>query len=158
MQCALREVRDEDLAVLFGQWADPVATRMAAFTAPDHMDPDAFERRWSRLRADATVINRAIVVDGEVAGTIGSWGDPGQREVTYWIGRSYWGRGVATCALNAFLTVDRSRPLRARVAYDNVASQRVLEKCGFRVIATDRGFAGARSREIEEVVLRLEQA
>jgi len=158
MLCALREVRDEDLAVLFGQWADPVATRMAAFTAPDHMDPDAFERRWSRLRADATVINRAIVVDGEVAGTIGSWGDPGQREITYWIGRSYWGKGVATCALNAFLTVDLSRPLRARVAYDNVASQRVLEKCGFRVIATDRGFAGARSREIEEVVLRLEQA
>ena len=158
MQCALREVRDEDLAVLFGQWADPVATRMAAFTAPDHMDPDAFERRWSRLRADETVINRAIVVDGEVAGTIGSWGDPGEREVTYWIGRSYWGKGVATCALNAFLTVDPSRPLRARVAYDNVASQRVLEKCGFRVIATDRGFAGARSREIEEVVLRLEQA
>ena len=158
MWCALREVRDEDLAVLFEQWADPVAARMAAFTAPDHMDPDAFERRWSRLRADATVINRAIVVDGEVAGTIGSWGDPGQREVTYWIGRSYWGRGVATCALNAFLTVDRSRPLRARVAYDNVASQRVLEKCGFRVIATDRGFAEARSREIEEVVLRLEQA
>jgi len=158
MQCALREVRDEDLAVLFGQWADPVATRMAAFTAPDHMDPDAFERRWSRLRADETVSNRAIVVDGEVAGTIGSWGDPGEREVTYWIGRSYWGKGVATCALNAFLTVDPSRPLRARVAYDNVASQRVLEKCGFRVIATDRGFAGARSREIEEVVLRLEQA
>ena len=158
MQCALREVRDEDLAVLFGQWADPVATRMAAFTAPDHMDPDAFERRWSRLRADETVINRAIVVDGEVAGTIGSWGDPGEREITYWIGRSYWGKGVATCALKAFLTVDPSRPLRACVAYDNVASQRVLEKCGFRVIATDRGFAEARSREIEEVVLRLEQA
>ena len=158
MQCALREVRDEDLAVLFEQWADPVAARMAAFTAPDHMDRDAFERRWSRLRADETVINRVIVVDGEVAGSIGSWGDPGEREVTYWIGRSHWGRGVATSALKAFLTVDRSRPLHARVASDNVASRRVLEKCGFRVIATDRGFAEARSHEIEEVVLRLEHA
>ena len=104
------------------------------------------------------MINRAIVVDAEVAGTIGSWGEPGEREVTYWIGRSYWGRGIATCALNAFLTVDSSRPLHARVAYDNVASRRVLEKCGFRVVGTDRGFAEARSREIEEVVLRLEQA
>ena len=156
MQCALREVRDEDLAVLFEQWADPVAARMAAFTAPDHMDWDAFERRWSRLRADESVINRAIIVDGEVAGTIGSWGDPEEREVTYWIGRSYWGKGIATCALDAFLTVDTSRPLRARVAHDNVASRRVLEKCGFRVIATERGFAEARSREIEEDVLRLE--
>jgi RimJ/RimL family protein N-acetyltransferase len=156
MECALREVRDEDLAVLFEQWADPVAARMAAFTAPDHMDRDAFERRWARLRADETVINRAIVVDREVAGTIGSWGEPGEREITYWIGRSYWGKGIATCALNAFLTVDSSRPLHARIASDNVASQRVLEKCGFRVIGTDRGFAEARAREIEEVVLRLD--
>jgi RimJ/RimL family protein N-acetyltransferase len=156
VQCALREVRDEDLAVLFDQWADPVAAHMAAFTRPDHMDRDAFERRWSWLRADESLITRAIVVDGEVAGTIGSWGDPGEREVTYWIGRSYWGRGIATCALEAFLTVDLSRPLHARVAYDNVASRRVLEKCGFRIIATERGFAEARSGEIEEVVLRLD--
>src|SRR5215510_14901648 len=66
VQCALREMRDEDLAVLFEQWADPVAAHMAAFTAPDHMDWEAFERRWSRLRADETVINRVIVLDGEV--------------------------------------------------------------------------------------------
>jgi RimJ/RimL family protein N-acetyltransferase len=152
----LREVRDEDVPVLFEQWADPVAAHMAAFTAPDHMDREAFERRWSRLWADETVITRAIVVDGEVAGTIGSWGEPGEREVTYWIGRSYWGRGIATDALNAFFAVDPSRPLHARVASDNVASRRVLEKCGFRVVATDRGFAEARSGEIEEFVLRLE--
>jgi RimJ/RimL family protein N-acetyltransferase len=158
MRCALREVRDEDLAVLFEQWADPVAAHMAAFTAPDHMDRDAFERRWSRLRADETVIARVIVVDGEVAGSIGSWGDPDEREVTYWIGRSYWGKGIATGALNAFLTVDRSRPLHARVAYDNVASHRVLVKCGFRVVATERSFAEARSGEIEEFVLQLEES
>jgi RimJ/RimL family protein N-acetyltransferase len=154
----LREVRDEDLDVLFEQWADPVAAQMAAFTPPDHMDRDAFHRRWSRLRADESLINRAIVVDREVAGSIGSWGDPDDREVTYWIGRSYWGKGIATCALDAFLTVDPTRPLHARIAYDNVASRRVLEKCGFRAFATERGFAEARSREIEEVVLRLERA
>jgi RimJ/RimL family protein N-acetyltransferase len=158
MRCALRELQDEDLAVLFDQWADPVAARMAAFTAPGHMDRETFERRWSRLRADETVINRVIVVEGEVAGTIGSWGDAGEREVTYWIGRSYWGKGIATCALEAFLTVDPSRPLHARVAYDNVASRRVLEKCGFRAVGTERGFAEARSREIDEVVLRLEES
>jgi len=158
MQCVLREVRDEDLATLFEQWADPVAAHMAAFTAADHMDPDAFERRWSRLRADPTLITRAIVVDGEVVGTIGSWGDPDEREITYWIGRSYWGRGIATAALAVFLaTVESTRPLRARVAHDNVASRRVLEKCGFRVVGTERGFAGARSAEIDEFVLRLDE-
>jgi RimJ/RimL family protein N-acetyltransferase len=157
MRCVLREVRHEDLAVLFEQWADPVAAHMAAFTAPDQLDRDAFERRSSRLRADETVITRLIVVDDEVAGTIGSWGAPDEREITYWIGRPYWGKGIATAALNAFLTVDPSRPLHARVAYDNVASHRVLEKCGFRVIATERSFAQARSAEIEEFVLRLEE-
>ena len=103
------------------------------------------------------MLARVIVVDDDVAGTIGSWGDPGEREVTYWIGRSYWGKGIATDALNAFLAVDRSRPLHARVASDNVASRRVLEKCGFRVIATERNVAEARSAEIEELVLRLDE-
>jgi RimJ/RimL family protein N-acetyltransferase len=157
MALTLREMRDEDLPLLFEQWADPVAAHMAAFTAPDHMDRDAFERRWSRLRADETLLNRVIVVDDEVAGTIGSWGDSGEREITCWIGRSHWGKGIATGALNAFLAVERSRPLHARVAYDNVASRRVLEKCGFRVVATERGHAEARSAEIEELVLRLDE-
>jgi RimJ/RimL family protein N-acetyltransferase len=155
MECVLREVQDDDLPVLFEQWADPVAAHMAAFTPPDHMDRDAFERRWSRLRADESLITRAIVVDGEVVGTIGSWGDPDGREVTYWIGRSYWGKGIATAALAVFLTVEQTRPLHAHIASDNVASRRVLEKCGFRVIGADRGFAEARSREIEELALRL---
>jgi hypothetical protein len=59
MGLTLREIRDEDLPLLFEQWADPVAVHMAAFTAPDHMDRDAFERRWSRLRADETVLARS---------------------------------------------------------------------------------------------------
>ena len=120
------------------------------------MDRDAFERRWSRLRADETIINRVIVADGEVAGSIGSWGEPGEREITYWIGRSYWGRGIATDAVHLFLAVDSSRPLNARVAHDNLASLRVLEKCGFRVVGTERAFAHGRSAEIEETVLLLE--
>jgi len=124
MQCVLREVRDEDLPLLFEQWADPIAVRMAAFTAPDQADWDAFERRWSRLRADESVIARAIVVDGEVTGTIGSWGDPGEREVTYWIGRSHWGKGIATSALRAFLAVELSpAPRTRRLRQRRVASR-----------------------------------
>jgi RimJ/RimL family protein N-acetyltransferase len=156
--CELRELRDEDLPVLFEQWADPAAMLMAAFTTPDHTDRDAFVRRWARLRSDETVLNRVIVVDDEVAGTIGSWGETDEREVTYWIGRPYWGRGIATQALEAFLGIELTRPLHARVAADNVASRRVLEKCGFRVTGTDRGFANARSAEVDEFVLRLDDS
>src|SRR5918911_4110438 len=112
MGLTLREVRDEDLPLLFEQWADPVAAHMAAFTAPGHMDRETFERRWSRIRADETTLTRVVVDDEDgVVGTIGSWGDPGEREVTYWIGRSYWGKGIATDALRAFLAVETTRPL-----------------------------------------------
>ncbi len=83
---------------------------MAALTAPDHMDRDVFERRGSRLRADDSLLALVIVVLEDVVGTIGSWGEVGEREVTYWIGRPYWGKGIATDALNAFLAVERSRP------------------------------------------------
>jgi RimJ/RimL family protein N-acetyltransferase len=157
MRVTLRDVRDEDLPLLFEQWADPVAAHMAAFTGPDHMDRAAFERRWERLRTDEAVLAKVVVADGEVVGTIGSWGDAGERELTYWIGRSFWGRGIATAAVEALLALDRSRPFHARVAAHNGASRRVLEKCGFRVVGTDRGFAGARSAEIEEYVLQLDE-
>ena len=158
MNLELRELRDDDVPLLFEQWADPAAAHMAAFIGPDHMDRDAFERRCLRLRNAEGVLHRVVVVDGDVVGTIGSWGDPGERELTYWIGRAYWGRGIATAAVQALLAVDSSRPMHGRVAADNAASRRVLEKCGFRVIATDRGYAEARGAEIDEVVLRLEGA
>jgi RimJ/RimL family protein N-acetyltransferase len=47
------------------------------------------------------------------------------------------------------------RPLHARAAADNIASVRVLEKCGFVVTGHDRGFANARGTEIDEVLLTL---
>jgi RimJ/RimL family protein N-acetyltransferase len=54
-----------------------------------------------------------------------------KREVGYWIDRAFWGRGVATEALSAFLCLEHIRPLYAGVAKHNVASIRVLQKCGF---------------------------
>ena len=49
----------------------------------------------------------------------------------YWIGREYWGRGVATAALRSLLEVIPERPLHPLVAAGNAGSIRVLEKCGF---------------------------
>jgi len=84
------------------------------------------------------------------------YGEPGSREVTYWIDRAYWGRGIATAALRALLAAAPERPLYARAAADNAGSLRVLEKCGFRVSGHDRGYANARGAEIDEVVLTLD--
>jgi RimJ/RimL family protein N-acetyltransferase len=90
-----------------------------------------------------------------VVGSIASFGSPGEREVTYWMAREHWGKGVATAALRQFLGLERTRPLHARAAKDNRGSIRVLEKCGFAICREERGFANARGQEIEEVVLVL---
>lgn len=150
----LRVVIEEDLPVFFEQQLDPEANHMAAFTVEDPADREAFDDRWRRILAAETVIIRTIVWGGEVAGHVLSYEEGGRPEVSYWIGRAYWGRGIATRALATFLAeVNTTRPIYARVAKDNVASLRVLERCGFRVTGEDVGFANARGEEIEELLL-----
>ncbi|MFI6928808.1 GNAT family N-acetyltransferase [Streptomyces sp. NPDC050287] len=154
MQVVLREVHDSDLPVFFRQMNDPEAVRMAAFTAEDPADRDAFEAKWSRIRS-SDVVARTVLADGDVVGSAAVYGEPGEREVTYWVDRAYWGRGVATAALRGLLEEVPERPLYARAAADNQGSLRVLEKCGFEITAQARGFANARGEEIDEVVLAL---
>ncbi|MEJ1200162.1 MULTISPECIES: GNAT family N-acetyltransferase [unclassified Streptomyces] len=154
MHIALREVHDSDLPVFFRQMNDPEALRMAAFTPEDPADRDAFETHWRKIRASVDVV-RTILGDGDVIGSAAVYGEPGEREVTYWVDRAYWGRGVATAALRVLLAEVPDRPLYARAAADNTGSLRVLEKCGFEESAHARGFAPARGEEIDEVVLHL---
>ncbi len=129
---------------------------MAAFTAKDPSDRDAFNAHWKRILSEPTVISKTILVDGQVAGSVSSYEDEGKPEVTYWIGKEYWGRGIATRALAEFLVnCNKVRPIYARAAKDNLGSLRVLDKCGFVVTGEDKGFANARGAEIEELVLTL---
>jgi RimJ/RimL family protein N-acetyltransferase len=155
-QLVLREIEDRDLGVLFEHWTNPDAIRMAAFTSPDQNDRTAFDRRWARIRSDVSTTNRVIEIDGRVVGHIASFDLEGHREVTYWIGREDWGRGIATRALQEFLLLEAARPLYAAAASDNAASIRVLTKCGFLRVGEGRGFAHGRNEETDEVVLRLD--
>ena len=152
----LRDVVADDLPVFFQQQLDPDANYMAAFTAKDPTDHVAFMAHWGRILADPTVVIQTIVVDQQVAGSVSTYEEAGVTEVTYWLGKAFWGKGIATHALTHFLAqVQPLRPLRARVAKDNLASLRVLEKCGFTIVGEDRGFANARNAETEEYLLTL---
>ena len=152
----LRDVTEADLPIFFEQQLDPAANQMAAFTAKDPADREAFTAKWAKILGDDTV-KKAILVNGQVAGSVSAFVAPwsGELEVTYWLGREYWGRGIATKALTAFLGHLKARPVYARAAKDNIASIRVLAKCGFTISGHDKGFANARGEEVEEVVLRL---
>jgi RimJ/RimL family protein N-acetyltransferase len=153
---ALRPVEDPDLDALFDQMRDPQSVWMAAFTADDPGDRTAFDARLARSRNSPGSTLRAVTCDGQLAGSVASFVLDGQTEVTYWIDRAVWGRGIATRALALLLELVPVRPLHARAASDNTGSLQVLQKSGFTIVGTEISFAPGRNRDIEETILRLD--
>ena len=124
----LRDVEDGDVTVFFEHQRDPLAVGMAGLPARELAEHLA---NWRRILADPTVRTRTVVADGGIAGNVLSFVADGRRMAGYWLGREWWGRGIATAALESYLRIELSRPLYARVEKRNGASLRVLEKCGF---------------------------
>lgn len=150
-EVCLRDVVEEDLQIFFEHQRDPDATRMAAFPAREW---EAFLAHWTtKVLGDPAVAKKTILFDGQVAGNVVSFERAGTPLVGYWIGKEFWGKGIATRALSRFLETVRTRPLFAHVAKQNVGSIRVLEKCGFRICAGQP--AGPGDDGVEEVVMEL---
>lgn len=146
----LRDVQEDDLEIFFEQQREPEANRMARVPARDR---DAFVTHWrTNVLGSPGVETKTIVVDGEVAGNVVSWEKDGRRLIGYWLGKAYWGRGVATRAVAEFVADhDKARPLFAHVAVQNGGSMRVLEKCGFARV----GDAVTAADGVEELLMRL---
>jgi RimJ/RimL family protein N-acetyltransferase len=148
----LRDVTEDDLPVFYENQLDPDAGWMAALQA---REKEAFNSHWMKILGDETIIKKSIIFDGRVAGNIVSFQQAGKREVGYWIGREYWGKGIATKALSEFLSHDTTRPLYAYVARHNTASLRVLEKCGFIIMGEEKEFAQVGEEAVEGFILKL---
>ncbi|HZZ20299.1 MAG TPA: GNAT family N-acetyltransferase [Opitutaceae bacterium] len=156
VKVTIREMEPADFDIFYLQQLDPEALRMAAFVSKDPRDKIAYlAHREKILRAEG-ITKKTILAGGQVVGHVSIFPHEGKLEVTYWIGREFWGRGIATQALVEILLIVRERPIFGRAATDNLGSIRVLEKCGFKFIGTDRGFANGRGEEIEECILRLD--
>ena len=151
----LRPTEVSDLENLFVFQLDHEAIYLAAFTPKDPTDKKAYLDKYTKLLNDPTINNQTIIVNNIIAGSIAKFIMKGDAEITYWIDKAFWGKGVATSALQKFLFLEQTRPLFGRVAFDNFGSQKVLEKCGFVKVGTDRGFANARQAEIEEFIYKL---
>jgi RimJ/RimL family protein N-acetyltransferase len=148
----LRRVAQADLDVFYEQQLDPEATAMALFPARDR---EAFDAHWQRTLADDSVVARTIVDDGAVAGNVGCWEQDGRRLVGYWVGREFWGRGLATAALAELAAEIPQRPLHAWVATTNLGSIRVLEKCGFIEVERRAEHDERIGQVVEELLYRL---
>jgi RimJ/RimL family protein N-acetyltransferase len=153
----LREPTPADVGVFFEQQKDDEANFMVAFTMKDPADKEVFWARWDRILGNGDIHKRTIIYNGEIAGNITSFEMFGELSIGYWLGKAFWGKGIATQAVALFLGEYSVRPLFARVAKDNIGSRRVLQKNGFVVVGEDKGFANARGAEIEEYILKLEK-
>jgi ribosomal-protein-alanine N-acetyltransferase len=137
--CRLRPFRrDDDTSIAHhandrGVWIN----LRDRFPNPYHLD-DA--RYWLEMVVgQAPSTNFAIEVEGQAVGSVGiTMGEDVFRrsaEIGYWLGRSFWGRGIASSAVravteHAFEQFDLNR-LHAGVFAWNPASARVLEKAGY---------------------------
>ncbi len=151
---SIRPVEDGDLPSFFEFQADARSHRLAGVPPRDR---ETFDAHWARIRADETCVLRTIVADGTVVGSVVSFLRDGVREVGYWIGRAYWGRGYASQALALFLAEYGERPLHARVVKHNAASRRVLEKNGFRVVGEGEWTPVPGEPEVAEWLFTLER-
>ncbi|WP_288442797.1 GNAT family N-acetyltransferase [uncultured Chryseobacterium sp.] len=150
----LRPTVVEDLETLFQFQLDDEANHLAAFTSKDSTNKEFYIAKFTKLLADPTINNQTIIAGTVIVGSIAKFIMQDDVEITYWIDKNFWGKGIATTALKDFLTIETTRPIFGRVAFDNLGSQKVLEKCGFIKIGTDKGFANARQTEIEEFIYR----
>ncbi|MCM4080233.1 GNAT family N-acetyltransferase [Paractinoplanes hotanensis] len=132
----LRPVRITDIDTFHDHEQEPEAQRRANFEARERPE---FVTHWiTRILGDPAVGARTVLVGDAVAGNVVSWNQNGRREVGYWLGRAFWGRGVGTRALTQYLDIETARPLHATADVGNTASIRLLERCGFARIDTVR--------------------
>ncbi|MFC0275000.1 GNAT family N-acetyltransferase [Metabacillus herbersteinensis] len=151
----LRNVIEDDLPIFFKHQQDSEANQMAAFTSKNPNDWDSFTEHWNKILANKDIVKQTIIVENTVVGHVSHFEQFGEPEISYWIGKEYWGKGIATNALREFLKQVAIRPLYARAAKDNAGSLKVLKRCGFRITGEDGGYANARGKEVEEFVLTL---
>ena len=151
----LRKTVTDDLAIFFTFQLDKDANYLAAFTSKDPTDRTAYLQKYTKFLDDPKINMMTIVADDIIVGSVAKFEMEGEAEFTYWIDKNFWGKGIATKALETFLTLENTRPIFARAAFDNFGSQRVLEKFGFVMVGKDKGFSNARQTEVEEHIYKL---
>jgi RimJ/RimL family protein N-acetyltransferase len=154
-EVSLRPVQVADLDAFFQHQLDAQARWLAAFVTATPQDRARFDAHWARVLADATGCVRTVLAGGVVAGHVFTYMEDGRRELSYWLDKALWGRGIATRAVAAFIAAQApAQVLHARVAKDNLASLKLLQRCGFQVCGEDAGFGAGRGGQVEEFLLQ----
>ena len=133
----LRSFNNGDIPALIKNANNSKISRYLRDTFPyPYTEQDA---EWWISKGSRQGINRAIIYQGDFAGTIGVTPFKGEKrhlgEIGYWLGEPFWGKGIAARAVQiltreVFETTNLQK-LTAGVYSPNKASIRVLQKAGY---------------------------
>jgi len=119
---------------------DPDVWRHLYESYPDPMT-EALARDLIEIASAAHHVVQAVECDGEAVGQIRLLRDASRQEaeLSYWLGRAYWGKGLSRPMVRAALDLGFRGPANfARIVAfthpENVASQKLLVSCGFRPV------------------------
>lgn len=141
----LRLIKDDDFEPFYAMMSDFDGVRMT-MSWPWPPDPD-----FTRMRMNTEAVKSgdvlAIEADRQFVGQISLVNG----EIGYGLARAYWGKGIATWAVQQMLErgfLDpETKVIMAGTWEDNPASMRVLEKCGF--VKTGEALVFCKSRGLE---------
>lgn len=150
------DMKKEDLDTFFQYHFDESANFMVAFANKNSVNREFFDLKWKKILEDDSIVKKSILWNQKLAGYIVFFERLGRHEVGYWLGREFWGKGIATKSLLQFINQNTTRPMYGCVVTDNIASVNVLAKCGFHIIDTEKAFANARDMEVDEYIMILE--
>jgi RimJ/RimL family protein N-acetyltransferase len=138
---ALRPWSADDLPALLVAAADPVVRRYRYSLPGDPVAARAWLAAVELERIEGTRLELAVTTANapSVVGSISLWGFHTRNHaamVSYWLSPAGRGRGLATGAVRllagwAFDVIGQQR-LTLHVEIENLASQRVAQRCGFR--------------------------
>ena len=159
--CSLRTYFPDDASALPALANDFAVARYMSRRFPHPYTSRDAEDWVNTISRDSAFLTFAIDVDGALAGGIGFDFEDGERagtaQVGYWLGRKFWGRGIATAALKVLVGYGFEnvglRRIQAYVMRPNVASARVLEHAGFVHEATLRGFYLDRDELVQDALV-----
>jgi ribosomal-protein-alanine N-acetyltransferase len=134
----LRPLREDDITAIYEACQDPTISAFTRVPFPyDREMAEEFVRGCDLSYRNHQGIVFAIEKDGRFAGTIGLHGiqlTDHCAEVGYWIEKSHRGNGICTAALQSILEFSLNilafRRIEAMADFNNIASQRVMERAG----------------------------
>jgi ribosomal-protein-alanine N-acetyltransferase len=138
----LREKQESDLQDFFNYYTDPKVNQYIVSYIPQNLEEARLELKfWQNVFYSNDGIYFAIARkdNNQLIGSLGFSGyirHHNRVELSYDLSKDYWRQGITNKAINAivkygFETMNFNR-IEAFTVTENIASEKLLEKCGFK--------------------------